>query len=303
MRFGRSPSVLGKSIALNGVSFAIVGVAPAQFTGLQMSSAAQVFVPLTMQPVLAPRAQLMGSGDASLLNNTQSWWIQILARLRQDVPEARAKAALNLVLRETAMDTLPKAKGMDQFHLQLEPGDRGLDDLRERFAKPSYDCWRWPAWLPACVNLANLLLARGESRQREMSTRLALGAGRARFYARRSPRACCFRVSGVWPEWPRIFGTRRYPQSAGPFWERIGHHGLLRLAGPGLRRGHLDCNRPGVWYFSCVAGHAHQRQRFVEGFRQHHRRAYTGWVRAGNHSDRTVHDSPRRRGAVCAHAG
>jgi hypothetical protein len=72
-RFGRSPSVLGKSIALNGVPFSIVGVAPAQFTGLQMSSAAQVFVPLTMQPVVAPRAQLVGSGDASLLTNAQSW--------------------------------------------------------------------------------------------------------------------------------------------------------------------------------------------------------------------------------------
>jgi predicted permease len=180
-RFGRSPSVLGKSIALNGVPFAIVGVAPARFTGLQMSSAAQVFVPLTMQPVLAPRAQLTGSGDASLLTNAQSWWIQILARMRPDVPEARTQAALNLILRETAMDTLPKAKGMDQFRLQLEPGDRGLDDLRERFADPSYVLLALAGLvlLLACVNLANLLLARGESRQREMSTRLALGAGKA----------------------------------------------------------------------------------------------------------------------------
>jgi predicted permease len=180
-RFGRSPSVLGKSIALNGVPFTIVGVAPARFTGLQMSSAAQIFVPLTMQPVLAPRAQLIGSGDASLLNNGQSWWIQILARLQPDVPEARTQTALNLVLRATAMDALPKAKGMDQFHLQLEPGDRGLDDLRERFANPSYVLLALAGLvlLLACVNLANLLLARGESRQREMSTRLALGAGRA----------------------------------------------------------------------------------------------------------------------------
>jgi predicted permease len=180
-RFGRSPSVLGKSIALNGVPFTIVGVAPARFTGLQMSSAAQIFVPLTMQPVLAPRAQLIGSGDASLLNNGQSWWIQILARLQPDVPEARTQAALNLVLRATVMDALPKAKGMDQFHLQLEPGDRGLDDLRERFANPSYVLLALAGLvlLLACVNLANLLLARGESRQREMSTRLALGAGRA----------------------------------------------------------------------------------------------------------------------------
>ena len=180
-RFGRSRSVLGKSIALNGVGFAIVGVVPAQFTGLQMGNAVQVFVPITMQPVLAPRAQLAGAGGSSLLNNPQSWWINILARLRPDVAQERTQAALNLILRGTAMDTLPNAKGMDQFRLQLERGDRGLDDLRGQFANPSYVLLALAGLvlLLACVNLANLLLARGASRQGEMSTRLALGAGRA----------------------------------------------------------------------------------------------------------------------------
>ncbi len=134
-----------------------------------------------MQPVLAPRAQLVGTGDSSLLNNPQSWWINILARLRPDVAQERTQAALNLILRGTAMDTLPNAKGMDQFRLQLERGDRGLDDLRGQFANPSYVLLALAGLvlLLACVNLANLLLARGASRQGEMSTRLALGAGRA----------------------------------------------------------------------------------------------------------------------------
>ena len=178
--FGRSQAVLGNSFVVNGVPLTIVGILPAQFTGLQMGSVAQVFVPLTMQPVVAPRAQLL-HGDTSLLNNPQAWWIHILVRLRPDVPEARTQSALNLSLRQTAMDTLPKAKNLDQLGLQLVQGDRGVDDLRDQFADPSYLLLALAGLvlLLACVNLANLLLARGAGRQREMSTRLALGASKA----------------------------------------------------------------------------------------------------------------------------
>jgi predicted permease len=175
-RFSRSPAVIGKRISVNGVPITIIGVAPAYHLGLKTSTAAQIFLPLTMQPLVVVRP------EGSLLTDADTWWVLALARLAPGVSEAQAQSALDVAMRQATLATLPHARHMEGFHLRLLPGNRGLDPLRREFSRPSYVLLALAGFvlLLACVNLANLLLARSAARQREMSTRLALGATRSR---------------------------------------------------------------------------------------------------------------------------
>src|ERR1051325_9454861 len=134
-RFARSQSVIGEHIFLNGVPVTIVGVCDGRFAGLQTGNVSQIFLPLTTQPLVVPLAQ---NSSVSLLNNPQSWWVQVLVRLPRDVPELRAQAELDAILRQVAMPVLAHTSDIDRFHLRLEPGSRGVDSLRGAYSRPSY---------------------------------------------------------------------------------------------------------------------------------------------------------------------
>jgi predicted permease len=175
--FGRAESVLGQSITLNQITFTIVGVTPRGFTGAKgVMGGPDVYVPLTLQPVIAPK------GKSSLLSDSGLWWVNIMARSKAGIDDLTAQAALDVQLRAAVKATTSVGPGESIPRFALVDGSRGLHYSDRMLKKPIYVLLALTGFviLLACANIANLLLARGAQRQRELSVRLAMGAGRAR---------------------------------------------------------------------------------------------------------------------------
>lgn len=175
--FGRSPAVLGQTINLNQAMMTIVGVNPRGFTGVKnVQQAPDVFVPISMQPVIDPK------GKTSLLNDPTFWWVNIVGRAKAGVKDSEAQAALDVQLKSAVRSSMTVDPGKSMPRLNLVDGSRGLHYSDQTFRKPVYVLAALTGFvvLLACANIANLLLARGAQRQREMSVRLAMGAGRSR---------------------------------------------------------------------------------------------------------------------------
>ena len=175
-RFGGDAGVVGRSIRVNTQPMTIIGVTVQGFEGLELGGAADVRVPITMQPLM--------DRSASRLESPQQWWLQILGRLKPGVTREQAERALAAEYQGfmAAIPSQGSAAARIENHLTLLDGSRGRQTIQRRFREPLAILAVLAAIVLAlvCLNVANLMLARNAARQKEVSVTLALGAGRGR---------------------------------------------------------------------------------------------------------------------------
>jgi predicted permease len=173
-RFGGDPAVVGRTIVLNGHPFQIVGVAPEDFNGPVTFAAIPVYVPLMMQREIDPGFNLIESRGNNSMN--------VVARLRRDVTLERAQAGLDATLAQLR-EEFPNDYD-DQLGTTVVPQMEAGIHPNFRNAQVGMSAVMMAVvgllLLLACVNVANLFLARARDRSREMGIRLSLGAGRGR---------------------------------------------------------------------------------------------------------------------------
>lgn len=181
-RFGGDPGILNQTLLVNNTELTVVGVAQAGFTGIQVGQSADIFVPMMMKAQMTPER-----------NGLQEWdnfWLAILARRKPGLSMAQTEAGINAAYRPLLQQQLAQIDGWDQQKRQrflekkvlLIPGAKGRTTLQTDSGQPLTALFVMVALvlLIACTNVANLLLAQGAARQRELAIRAAMGASRGR---------------------------------------------------------------------------------------------------------------------------
>ncbi len=178
--YGGRADVVGKTISLDNHPFEIVGALQPGFTGFEVGTAVDLYIPLCSEKIVR--------GADSLLDERSAFRFGIIGRPKSGISASQATARLKTLAPEIFKTTLPPTYKMEQKQKYLKstfeclPVANGLSSLRGRYQEVLTILMvvTGIVLLIACVNIANLLLARSAARQREIAIRMALGSGRVR---------------------------------------------------------------------------------------------------------------------------
>jgi predicted permease len=183
-RFAGNPSVLNQAVDINDRPMTVVGVAQRGFRGTEVGSPTDVFVPMMMKATVTPTWDDM--------TDRRSIWLNIVARLRPGVSRKQAETAMIVLYHQEQLEDLkanPEAganfrKKFLKNKFTLTGAAKGFSSLREKFSTPLVVLMAMVGTLLliACGNVANLLVARAATREREISIRLSLGASKTAIF-------------------------------------------------------------------------------------------------------------------------
>ncbi len=189
-RFGADPGILGRTILMNGHSWEVVGVAPPEFKGPVNFASIPIYVPLMMQREIMPGYDLIGSRGNNMMT--------AVARLRDGQTVERAREVLDAILLQLR-EVYPDHYDTQLGHTLVLQNESGIHPMFKN-AQVGMSAVMMVVvallLLIACVNVANLFLARARDRRREMGIRLSIGASRGRVIRQLLTESLVFSVLG-----------------------------------------------------------------------------------------------------------